>query len=41
MFTTIVMIVVIVWAISEIGKDLGITDRIKNGGKNKRNIDEE
>ena len=31
--TTIVMIFVIVWAIKEIGKDLGISDRIRNGKK--------
>ena len=28
--TSIVMIMVIVWAIKELGKDLGIADRIRN-----------
>lgn len=33
--TTIVMIMVIVWAVKEIGQDLGIADRIRGGSKNK------
>lgn len=39
--TTIVMIMVIVWAISKIGEDLGIADRIRKGKRSSNDDDDE
>ena len=34
-FTTIVMVFVIVWAVGQIFKDTGLSDRIRNGNSDK------